>query len=157
MLVIPQSLLSATFDVNCTFILNTFTYWLLRNLYQSSISHKQKIKMQNKFYLIIFVIRDNPPHYILSGSLIGSSPTNNESVTSRTQLHPNLKVLKAEKRKSLRHNLCRSWKSGFMLVDRLATWQLRYFLKINFVTSWVKDFCAACTKLNRKDFIIKLH
>ena len=33
----PQSPLNATCGVGCAFILNTFTYWLLRNLHRSSI------------------------------------------------------------------------------------------------------------------------
>ena len=38
----PQSPLNATCGVGCAFILNTFTYWLLRNLHISSIFHKWK-------------------------------------------------------------------------------------------------------------------
>ena len=38
----PQSPLNATCGVGCAFILNTFTYWLLRNLHRSSIFHKRK-------------------------------------------------------------------------------------------------------------------
>ena len=41
----PQSLLNATCGVGYAFILNTFIYWLLRNLHRSSISHKRKMKM----------------------------------------------------------------------------------------------------------------
>ena len=38
----PQSPLNATCGVGCAFILNTFTYWFLRNLHRSSIFHKRK-------------------------------------------------------------------------------------------------------------------
>ena len=38
----PQSPLNATCGVGCAFILNTFTYWLLRNLHRSSIFYKRK-------------------------------------------------------------------------------------------------------------------
>ena len=38
----PQSPLNATCGVSCAFILNTFTYWLLRNLHRSSIFYKRK-------------------------------------------------------------------------------------------------------------------
>ena len=38
----PQSPLNATCGVGCAFILNAFTYGLLRNLHRSSISHKRK-------------------------------------------------------------------------------------------------------------------
>jgi len=86
----PQSPLNATCGVGCTFILNALTYGLLCNLHRSSISHKRKIKMQDKFSLIIFVMRDNPLPDKLSGSLVGNSPTSNESVTGRIQLHPKL-------------------------------------------------------------------
>ena len=81
--------------------------------------------MQDKLSLIIFVMRDNPLLDKLSGSLVGNSPTSNESANGRIQLYPKLgwktscqldtklKMQETEKRKSLRHNLCRSWKSGF--------------------------------------------
>ena len=38
----PQSPLNATWGDGYAFILNTFTYWLLRNLHRSSIFHKRK-------------------------------------------------------------------------------------------------------------------
>lgn len=121
----PQSPLNATCAVGCAFILNTFTYWLLRNLHRSSIPYKRKMKTWEKLSLIIFVMRDNPLLDKLSGSLVGNSPTSNESANGRIQLHPKLrwktscqldtklKMQETEKRKILRHNLCRSWKSGF--------------------------------------------
>ena len=46
--------------------------------------------MQDKLSLIIFVMRDNPLLDKLSGSLVGNSPTSNESGNARIQLHPNL-------------------------------------------------------------------
>ena len=71
----PQSPLNSTCGVGCAFILNTFTYGLLRNLHRSSISHNRKNKMQDKLFLIIFVMRDNPLPDKLSGSIVGESPT----------------------------------------------------------------------------------
>lgn len=49
-----QSPLNATCGVGCAFILNTSIYWLLRNLHRSSISHKRKMKIQDKLSLNIF-------------------------------------------------------------------------------------------------------
>ena len=46
--------------------------------------------MQDKLSLIIFVMRDNPLLDKLSGSLVGNSPTSNESGNARIQLHPKL-------------------------------------------------------------------
>ena len=46
--------------------------------------------MQDKLSLIIFVMRDNPLLDKLSGSLVGNSPTSNESANGRIQLHPKL-------------------------------------------------------------------
>jgi len=46
--------------------------------------------MQDKLSLIIFVMRDNPLLDKLSGSLVGNSPTSNESGDARIQLHPKL-------------------------------------------------------------------
>ena len=86
----PQSPLNATCAVGCAFILNTFTYWLLRNLHRSSIPYKRKMKTWEKLSLIIFVMRDNPLLDKLSGSLVGNSPTSNESANGRIQLHPKL-------------------------------------------------------------------
>lgn len=86
----PQSLLNATCGVGCAFILNAFTYGLLRNLHRSSIPHKRKMKMQDKLSLIIFVMHDNPLPDNLSGSLVGNSPTSNKSANGWIQLHPNL-------------------------------------------------------------------
>jgi hypothetical protein len=48
------------------------------------------MKMQDKLSLIIFVMRDNPLLDKLSGSLVGNSPTSNESGDARIQLHPKL-------------------------------------------------------------------
>ena len=104
--------------------------------------------MQDKLSLIIFVMRDNPLLDKLSGSLVGNSPTSNESANGRIQLHPKLgwktscqldTKLKCRKQKNENpfDIICVEVESlGFMLVDRLATRQLRYFLKINFVPSW---------------------
>ena len=46
--------------------------------------------MQDKLSLIIFVMRDNPLLDKLSGSLVGNSPTSNESGNARIQLRPKL-------------------------------------------------------------------
>lgn len=46
--------------------------------------------MQDKLSLIIFVMRDNPLLDKLPGSLVGNSPTSNESSNARIQLHPKL-------------------------------------------------------------------
>ena len=121
----PQSPLNATCGVGCAFILNASIYWLLRNLHRSPFFQNRKMKVQEKLSLIIFVMCGNPLPDKLSGSLVGNSPTSNESANGQIQLHPKLgwntscqlgtklKVLETEKRKSLRHNLCRSWRSGF--------------------------------------------
>ena len=128
----PQSPLNATSGVGCAFILNTFTYWLLRNLHWSSIPHKRKMKTWEKLYLIIFVMCGNPLPDKLSGSLVGNSPTSNKSANGWIQLHPNLgwttscqlgtklKIKETEKRKSLRHNLCRSWRYGLYACGQVS-------------------------------------
>ena len=46
--------------------------------------------MQDKLSLIIFVMRDNPLLDKLSGSLVGNSPTSNESANGQIQLYPKL-------------------------------------------------------------------
>ena len=46
--------------------------------------------MQDKLSLIIFVMRDNPLLDKLSGSLVGNSPTSNESANGWIQLYPKL-------------------------------------------------------------------
>ena len=48
------------------------------------------MKTWEKLSLIIFVMRDNPLLDKLSGSLVGNSPTSNESGNARIQLHPKL-------------------------------------------------------------------
>ena len=144
----PQSPLNATSGVGCVFILNTFTYWLIRNLYRSSISRKRKMKMWSKLTLIVFVMRNNPLPDKLSGNLVGNSPTSTESTNGQIQLY--LKwgwrtscqlgtKLKALETKNENHFyiICVEVEGmGFMLVDKLATRHRRYFQEINFVPSW---------------------
>ena len=155
----PQSPLNATSGVGCVFILNTFTYWLIRNLYRSSISRKRKMKMWSKLTLIVFVMRNNPLPDKLSGNLVGNSPTSTESTNGQIQLY--LKwgwrtscqlgtKLKALETKNENHFyiICVEVEGmGFMLVDKLATRHRRYFQEINFVPSWdevVSEHCHFC-------------
>ena len=69
---------------------HTYLIELLCKLRRSSIPHKRKMKMQDKLSLIIFVMRDNPLLDKLSESLVGNSPTSNESANGRIQLYPKL-------------------------------------------------------------------
>ena len=87
----PQSPLNATCGVGCAFILNTFTYWLLRNLHRSSIFHKRKNENMGEVVsdYLCDVWQSTFPN-ILSGSLVGNSPTSNKSGNTRIQLHPKL-------------------------------------------------------------------
>ena len=87
----PQSPLNATYGVGCAFILNTFTYWLLRNLHRSSIFHKRKNENMGEVVsdYLCDVWQSTFPN-ILSGSLVGNSPTSNKSGNTRIQLHPKL-------------------------------------------------------------------
>ena len=48
------------------------------------------MKTWEKLSLIIYVICVNPLPNKLSGSLVGNSPTSNESGNARIQLHPKL-------------------------------------------------------------------
>ena len=48
------------------------------------------MKTWEKLSLIIYVMCGNPLPDKLSGSLVGNSPTSNESGNARIQLHPKL-------------------------------------------------------------------
>ena len=48
------------------------------------------MKTWEKLSLIIYVMCDNSLPDNLSGSLVGNSPTSNESANGRIQLHPKL-------------------------------------------------------------------
>ena len=48
------------------------------------------MKTWEKFPLIIYVMYGNPLPNNLSGSLVGNSPTSNESANGRIQLYPKL-------------------------------------------------------------------
>ena len=87
----PQSPLNATWGDGYAFILNTFTYWLLRNLHRSSIFHKRKNENMGEVVsdYLCDVWQSTFPN-ILSGSLVGNSPTSNKSGNARIQLHPKL-------------------------------------------------------------------
>ena len=86
----PQSPLNATYGVGCAFILNTFTYWLLRNLHRSSIFHKRKNEHGRSCTWLFMVMCGNSLPDKLLGSLVGTPPTSNESGNARIQLHPKL-------------------------------------------------------------------
>jgi len=145
----PQSPLNATCGVGCAFILNAFTYGLLRNLHRSSISHKRKKWKHGKScpWLFMWCVAIHFPTNC-RGVLWATRP----QVTKMPMVGYNFIPSWDEK---LRANLAQRWKRrkqknenhfdiicveveslGFMLVDRLATRQLRYFLKINFVPNW---------------------
>ena len=95
-------------------------------------SINEKMKTWEKFPLIIYVMYGNPLPNNLSGSLVGNSPTSNKSANGWIQLHPNLgwttscqlgtklKIKETEKRKSLRHNLCRSWRAELYACGRIG-------------------------------------
>ena len=95
-------------------------------------SINEKMKTWEKFPLIIYVMYGNPLPNNLSGSLVGNSPTSNKSANGWIQLHPNLgwttscqldtklKMQETEKRKSLRHNLCRSWRYGLYACGQVS-------------------------------------
>lgn len=95
-------------------------------------SINEKMKTWEKFPLIIYVMYGNPLPNNLSGSLVGNSPTSNKSANDWIQLHPNLgwttscqlgtklKIKETEKRKSLRHNLCRSWRYGLYACGQVS-------------------------------------